>query len=63
MSMPFDPSPPLPARSVTADPPAASICGWCFGSGKYLEAVDCDVPDVYLPVVCQSCEGAGRTTG
>lgn len=62
MSVPFDPTPRLAGQVVTADPPATRACGWCVGSGKYLEAVDCDVPDVYLPVVCQGCQGTGRTS-
>lgn len=46
-------------------PPATSapdLCGWCFGAGKYLEALDCDVEHVYLPVVCSNCNGTGRRT-
>lgn len=56
-----DPTP----RSVNATRvPATSapgLCGWCFGAGKYLVAMDCDVPYVYLPVVCCSCDGTGRS--
>ena len=51
-------------RSADAThPPATSapdLCGWCFGAGKYLEALDCDLDHVYLPVVCANCNGTGR---
>jgi len=40
---------------------APDLCGWCFGAGKYLEALDCDVEHVYLPVVCSACDGTGRS--
>lgn len=40
---------------------APDLCGWCFGAGKYLEALDCDVEHVYLPVVCAGCSGTGRS--
>jgi protein-disulfide isomerase-like protein with CxxC motif len=43
-----------PATGVDA------ICGWCLGSGQYLEALDCDVEHVYIPVVCAGCDGGGR---
>jgi hypothetical protein len=39
---------------------APDLCAWCLGAGKYLEALDCEVPHAYLPVVCQSCNGTGR---
>lgn len=39
---------------------AAPTCGWCLGSGRYLEALDCDVEHVYIPVVCAGCDGTGR---
>ena len=44
-------------------PPQSSpdLCGWCFGAGKYLEAMDCGVEHVYLPVVCDGCGGTGRS--
>ena len=60
MSGSIDPT--LRSADVTR-PPATSapdLCGWCFGAGKYLEALDCDVEHVYLPVVCSCCEGTGR---
>lgn len=40
---------------------APDLCGWCFGAGKYLEAMDCGVEHVYLPVVCSGCAGTGRS--
>lgn len=58
MARPTDPrvSPRSPA------PPTGELvaCGWCLGVGSYLEAMDCDVEHVYLPVVCAGCEGTGR---
>lgn len=39
---------------------APDLCGWCLGTGRILEAVECDTPAVYLPVVCASCAGTGR---
>ena len=54
------------ARSVStarvAAPSTPDPCGWCLGAGKYLEALDCDVEHVYLPVVCAGCNGTGRRT-
>lgn len=53
------PASPTPTALPTrlADP-----CGWCVGAGKYLEALDCGVEHVYLPVVCAGCGGTGRRT-
>lgn len=47
---------------TTATTPAPDPCGWCFGAGKYLEALDCGIEHVYLPVVCAGCAGTGRRT-
>ena len=47
-----------PAGLVAVSSP--DLCGWCFGAGKYLEALECDAPHVYLPVVCANCTGTGR---
>ncbi len=60
MSGSIDPT--LRSTSATG-PPATSapdLCGWCFGAGKYLEALDCQAEHVYLPVVCSCCKGTGR---
>lgn len=46
-----------PRRPATSAP---DLCGWCFGAGKYLEALDSDVEHEYLPVVCSCCNGTGR---
>lgn len=50
------------AKAVaTMTPPAPPrLCGWCLGSGMYLEALDCGVAHAYLPVVCQACDGTGH---
>jgi len=60
MAAPIDPdtSTSTPAGRVAASSP--DLCGWCFGAGKYLEALECDAPHVYLPVVCANCTGTGR---
>jgi DnaJ-class molecular chaperone len=60
MAAPIDPDTRTntPAGRVAASSP--DLCGWCFGSGSYLEAMDCDREHVYLPVVCASCAGTGR---
>ncbi|HTI33182.1 MAG TPA: hypothetical protein VL422_05850 [Miltoncostaea sp.] len=39
---------------------APDLCGWCFGAGSLLEAMDCDQQHVYLPVVCANCAGTGH---
>ncbi|MBJ7457265.1 MAG: hypothetical protein JHC74_14520 [Thermoleophilia bacterium] len=56
--------PTLRSADVTRAPAtsAPDLCGWCFGAGKYLEALDCGVEHVYLPVVCTGCNGSGRRT-
>jgi DnaJ-class molecular chaperone len=46
----------------TEAPPTPDPCAWCFGAGKYLEALACGVEHVYLPVVCEGCAGTGRRT-
>ena len=67
MSGSIDPtlrSAPTTQAPAHVQPPAQSapdLCGWCFGAGKYLEAMDCDVEHVYLPVVCAGCAGTGRS--
>lgn len=60
MGMPSDPSlrPGTIPRAVPVQSPA--LCGWCLGGGRILEAVECDTPHVYLPVVCERCGGTGR---
>ena len=39
---------------------APTLCGWCFGAGSLLEAMECDREYVYLPVVCTNCSGTGH---
>jgi len=60
MAVPSDPAlrPGHPAGACALQAP--DICAWCLGAGRYLEALDCEVPYAYLPVVCQSCNGTGR---
>jgi len=60
MAVPSDPTlrPGRPLGAVSVQSP--ELCGWCLGAGKYLEALDCEVPHVYLPVVCSGCNGFGR---
>ncbi len=50
------------AQAVAKTLPAVTplLCAWCFGSGKYLEALDCGVAHTYLPVVCEACRGTGH---
>ncbi len=48
------------AATTNVTAPVADPCGWCLGAGKYLEALDCGVEHVYLPVVCSGCAGTGR---
>ena len=43
-----------------ADVSAPDLCGWCFGAGSLLEAMDCDRQHVYLPVICANCAGTGH---
>lgn len=50
-----------PAHHRAPAQSAPDLCGWCFGAGKYLEAMDCGVEHVYLPVVCNGCGGTGRS--
>jgi hypothetical protein len=57
MAVPIDPAL-RPARVWAVQAP--DLCGWCLGAGKYLEALDCDVAHVYLPVVCRCCNGTGH---
>jgi DnaJ-class molecular chaperone len=52
-----------PGTSIEAPQTRAdAICGWCMGSGQYLEALDCDVEHVYIPVICAGCEGSGKAS-
>jgi DnaJ-class molecular chaperone len=50
--------PATPPRTLAVQ--ERTVCAWCMGAGKYLEALDCDVAHAYLPVVCQGCAGTGR---
>jgi hypothetical protein len=61
MAMPIDPTlrPGRAPRTVAVQD--ARLCAWCFGTGTILEALDCDTPHAYVPVVCERCDGAGRT--
>jgi hypothetical protein len=63
MAVPGDPAlrPGLPLGTCAVQAP--DTCAWCLGAGKYLEALDCEVPHAYLPVVCQCCNGTGRRSG
>lgn len=56
------PDPGTSATSVPTHAPvsAPDLCGWCFGAGSLLEAMDCERAHVYLPVVCANCSGTGR---
>ena len=60
MAIPNDPKIRRPAAPRTVALQAPDLCLWCLGSGSYLEALDGDRPHEYLPVICASCEGAGR---
>ena len=62
MSGSIDPTLRSAGATRVSAPPAPDPCAWCFGAGKYLEALDCDVEHVYLPVVCAGCNGTGRRT-
>jgi hypothetical protein len=62
MAAPPDPRIRAGATAGQATASSPDLCGWCFGAGKYLEALDCDVEHVYLPVVCANCAGTGRRT-
>jgi protein-disulfide isomerase-like protein with CxxC motif len=61
MDAPIDPTirPGAPPRVSALQAP--DLCGWCLGAGKYLEALDCEVGHAYLPIVCQGCNGKGRS--
>jgi DnaJ-class molecular chaperone len=61
MAAPIDPSirPGTPPRTVAVQAP--DLCHRCLGTGSILEAMACDRPHVYLPVVCEPCAGTGRT--
>ena len=60
MAAPIDFTSRAQAVAKTAPAADARLCGWCLGSGKYLEALDCDVAHEYIPVVCAGCKGTGR---
>lgn len=62
MAAPSDPRLNRGAPPRTSELQAPDLCGWCLGAGKYLEALDCEAPHVYLPVVCAGCQGTGRST-
>jgi DnaJ-class molecular chaperone len=61
MALPTDPTVAVSTRARTSALQAPDLCQWCLGSGQYLESLDCDVGHVYLPVVCESCDGTGST--
>ncbi|MEW6582353.1 MAG: hypothetical protein AB1416_06295 [Actinomycetota bacterium] len=60
MGLPTDPTVASPKTRASALQ-APDLCAWCLGSGQYLESLDCDVGHTYLPVVCERCDGRGRT--
>ena len=62
MGLPSDPVL-QPSRAKVCALQAPDLCSWCLGSGSLLEPLDCDVGHVYLPVVCEGCEGTGRREG
>jgi hypothetical protein len=60
MAAPSDPRIRTTTVPTHAPVSAPDLCGWCFGSGSLLEAMDCDEAHVYLPVMCAGCAGTGR---
>ncbi len=60
MAVPSDPviRPGRPPGACAVQSP--DLCPRCLGAGRYLEALDCEVPHAYLPVVCCGCNGSGR---
>jgi hypothetical protein len=56
------PDPGTNTTSVPSHVPvsAPDLCGWCFGAGSLLEAMDCERDHLYLPVLCCACSGSGR---
>ena len=60
MAAPIDFTSRAQAAAKVASAAPARMCGWCLGSGTYLEALDCGVAHAYLPVVCQACGGRGH---
>jgi len=60
MAAPIDFTSRAQAVAKTASAAAPRLCGWCLGSGKYLEALDGDMAHEYIPVVCDACRGTGR---
>jgi DnaJ-class molecular chaperone len=60
MAAPIDFTSRAQAVAKTTPPASPRLCGWCLGSGKYLEALDCGVAHTYLPVVCEACNGTGH---
>ena len=60
MAAPIDPDTRTTRQPGIVALSSTDLCGWCFGAGSYLEAMDCDREHVYLPVVCASCAGTGR---
>ena len=61
MAAPLDPDTRASSTTGVVSASSPDLCGWCFGAGSYLEAMDCDQAHVYLPVVCEPCRGSGRT--
>jgi len=60
MAAPIDPTTRHNVRLKVSALQLPDLCGWCLGAGKYLEPLDWDVGNAYLPVVCENCCGAGR---
>ena len=60
MAIPNDPQTRRPVAPRTVPMQATNLCLWCLGSGSYLEPVNGDRPNEYLPVICDGCNGSGR---